>query len=142
MGLPLLIFAVVAMVLIGVGIAVGLVGCVLAAGLLGLGIVSSSFIIGLRSGRPAAGVRAFLVQCGIVAGVPAGAACAWLGKTFFQEFHGDLLVILYGGLGGALAGIIVALALDYISRRLHAWASARLLPARAEVPAIAHREAM
>jgi hypothetical protein len=128
MGLFGLVFLVIALVLIGVGIAIGLVACGLAVVLLGVGVVSSSFVIGLRTGRPAAGIRAFLLQCGILAGIPAGAACAWLGKAFFTAYGSELPILFFGALGGAVAGIVVALSLDFVSRRLHAWASARFLP--------------
>ncbi len=130
MGLFVLVFFVVALVLIGVGIAIGLVASVVAAVLLGIGVVSSSVFVGLRSGRAATGIRAFLIQCGILAGVPAGAVCAWLAKNFFEAYGQDWLVLFYGGLGGACAGIIIALLLDFISRRVQTWAALRLLPAR------------
>lgn len=119
------VFLVVALVLIGVGIAVGLVGCAVAAVLLTLGVVSSSFVIGLRSGRPAVGIRAFLLQCGILAGIPAGAVFAWLAQSFFAAYGSGWPVIIYGAAGGAVAGVLVALLLDFITRRLHIWASAR-----------------
>jgi hypothetical protein len=124
-----LLVTVVALVLIGVGFAVGLVACAMAVALVGLGVVSSSFVIGLLSRRPSAGIRAFLIQSCVLAGIPAGAVCAWLGKSFLAAYGSELLVLACGALGGALAGVIVALALDFISRRLHAWASARFLPA-------------
>ena len=123
-----LVFLVVALVLIGIGIAIGLVACVLAAALAGLGIVSSSFLIGMRTGRPAVGIRAFLLQCGVLAGIPAGALCAWLAQAFLKAYGSGWPVFVYGAAGGAVAGVIVALSLDFVSRRLHAWASARLLP--------------
>jgi hypothetical protein len=123
-----LVFLVVALVLIGIGIAVGLAACGLAAALVGSGIVSSSFVIGIRTGRPAAGIRAFLLQCGVVAGIPAGAVCAWLGQAFFTAYGSGWPVLVYGALGGTAAGVIVALSLDFVSRRLHAWAAALLLP--------------
>ena len=123
-----LVFLVVALVLIGIGIAVGLVACGIASVLLGLGVISSSFVIGLRSGRPAVGVRAFLLQCGILAGIPAGAVCAWLAQSFFAAYGSGWPVLVYGALGGAFAGILVALSLDFISRRLRLWASAPILP--------------
>ncbi len=132
-----LVFLVIALILVGIGIAIGLVACGLAALLVGLGVVSSSFVIGLSTRRPAAGFRAFLLQCGILAGIPAGAVCAWLGKAFFTAVASELPILACGALGGAVAGIIVALSLDFISRRLHAWASARLLRSNASVaPAI------
>ena len=123
-----LVFLVVALVLIGIGIAVGLVGCAIAAALVGLGVVSSSFVIGIRTGHPAAGIRAFLLQCGVLAGIPAGAVCAWLAHAFFTAYGSGWPVIVYGALGGAVAGVVVALSLDFVSRRLHSWASARFLP--------------
>ena len=81
-----LIAVFVALVLIGVGLAIGLVACTLGGILVGLGVVSSSFIIGFRSGRSSAGIRAFLLQCGILAGIPAGAVCAWLAQSFFTAY--------------------------------------------------------
>jgi hypothetical protein len=127
----------VAMVLVGVGIAIGLVGCLAAMVLLALGVVSSSFFVGWRSGRPSAGVRAFLLQCGILAGIPAGAVCAWLAHSFFAAYGSEMPILLYGALGGALVGAVVALGLDLMSRQTHRWFSARVLPARpAEQPAI------
>jgi hypothetical protein len=122
-----LIFLVVALVLIGVGVAVGLV-----AVLLGIGVISSSVVIGVRSGRAAVGIRVFLLQCGILAGIPAGAVCAWLVQSFFEAYGGGWPVLVYGALGGAFAGVCVALFLDFISRRFHAWASSRLLPSHSE----------
>ena len=119
---------VVAMILIGIGVAIGLVGCALAAALLGIGMISSSVFVGLRSGRPAAGIRVFLLQCGILAGIPAGAACAWLAQAFFAAYGSGWQVLAYGALGGAFAGLVIALLVDFISRRLQAWASQRLLP--------------
>jgi hypothetical protein len=123
-----LVFLVVMLVLFGVGLAVGLAVLTLAAVLLGLGVISSSVIVGLRSGRAAAGIRAFLLQCGVLAGAPAGAACAWLVQSLFElEGYGSgWPVLLYGALGGAFAGVLIALSLDFISRRLYSWASSRL----------------
>lgn len=129
-----IVFLIVALILIGIGVAVGLVACALAAGLLGLGVVSSSFIIGLRARRPEAGIRAFLLQCGILAGVPAGAVCAWLAQAFFAAYGSGWPVFIYGALGGAVAGLVVALLLDFLFRRLQNWASARFLPPRPNAP--------
>jgi hypothetical protein len=136
-----LVFLVVALVLIGIGIAVGLVASVIAVALLGLGVISSSFVIGIRTGRPAAGIRAFLLQCGLLAGIPAGAVCAWLAQTFFAAYGSGWPVLVYGALGGAVAGIVVALSLDFVSRRLHAWASARFLPSSSNAPHAIERSA-
>lgn len=133
MGIPGLIFLLVALVLIGVGIAIGLVACAVATGIIALGIVSSSFLVGLRSGRPAAGIRAFLLQCGILAGIPAGAVCAWLGVHFssaLKEQWDHWSVLAWGALGGAVAGVIVALCLDFISRQLHVWITVRMSTTR------------
>lgn len=119
MALFALVFAVVALVLIGVGIAVGLVACALAAVLLGLGMVSSSAFVGLRSGRPALGVRVFLLQCGLLGGIPAGTLCAWLAHSFFEAYGAGWPVLLYGAIGGAVSGIALALLIDFLSLQLH-----------------------
>jgi hypothetical protein len=123
-----LILAAIALVLIGIGIAVGLVVCALAALLVGLGVISSSVIVGIFSGRATDGLRVFLMQCGIIVGVPAGAICALLASSLVAELQGvaDWPVLIGGGLCGGLAGIAVALAFDFMSRHLHTWARLRL----------------
>lgn len=121
-----IVFGVVALILIGVGIVLGLVGLALTAFLVGIGVVSSSVFIGVRSGRASSGIRAFLVQIGLLCGIPAGAVCAWLGQSLFEAYGSGWTVLIYGALGGAFAGVLVALILDYVSRRMGAWASARL----------------
>lgn len=126
MGLFGLVFLVVALVLIGIGIGIGTIACLIAAVLVGLGVISSSFFVAIRAGRPSAGIRAFLLQCGVLAGIPAGAVCAWLGQHFFAAVGGELPILVYGALGGALAGVIVALMLDFVSCRLSGWASTRV----------------
>jgi hypothetical protein len=118
-----LIFLVVALVLIGVGFAIGLVACVLGACLLSLGVLSSSVFVGVRSGRPALALRAFLLQCGVLVGLPAGAVGAWLGWSLLASFDSSAWAVFGGGaLGGAAAGLIIALLLDSSLRRLHYWA--------------------
>jgi hypothetical protein len=114
------------LILIGIGVAVGLVLTLITGILLSLGILSSSILIGLRSGHPSAGIRAFLLQCGVLAGIPIGAGCAWLAQSFFEAYGSGWQVLVYGAIGGAASGVIVALFLDLILRRLQAWASAKL----------------
>lgn len=123
-----LLLGCVMLVLIGIGIAVGLIACALAALLLALGMISTSVLVGVRSGRAADGFRLFLLQCGLVAGVPAGAACALLGSSLAAELRGlvDWQVLIGGALAGAVAGVLVALALDLMTRRLQTWASSKL----------------
>lgn len=121
-----LIFLVVALILIGIGIVVGLVGCVVAAILAALGVVSSSVVIGLLTRRPIAGFRAFLIQCALLAGIPSGILCAWLAHALWAASGPGWLISLYGGLGGALAGLVLALMFDFLFRRMHRWASAKL----------------
>jgi len=135
MAIVSLILAAVALVLIGVGIAAGLVACALAALLVGLGVISSSVVVGMFSGRAADGIRVFLMQCGIIAGVPAGAVCALLATSVMTELQGiaDWPVLIGGGLCGGLAGITVALILDLMARRFRAWAAQRLKPTLARV---------
>ncbi|MEK7949257.1 hypothetical protein [Luteolibacter soli] len=135
MAIVSLILAAIVLVLIGVGIAVGLVACALATLLVGLGVLSSSVVVGMFSGRAADGIRVFLLQCGIIAGVPAGAVCALLATSLMAELQGvtDWPVLIGGGLCGGLAGITVALVLNVMALRLQAWAALRVksAPARA-----------
>ena len=131
-----LVFLVVALILIGVGIVVGLVVCAVAAALVGVGVVSSSVVIGLFRKSSLAGIRAFLLQCGVLAGIPAGVLCAWLAHSLFEAYGTSWVIFLYGALGGALGGVVIALLADFIVRRLHAWAAPKLSFSRREPPAI------
>jgi hypothetical protein len=123
-----LVFLFVALILIGIGFVIGLLAISVTAVLLAVGILSSSVVVALLSRRPAAGIRAFLLQCALLAGVPSGILCAWLAHGIFTAYGTGWTVLLYGALGGAAAGLIIALFLDFIFRRLHSWASATLGP--------------
>jgi hypothetical protein len=124
-----LVFMVIALVLIGIGIGIGIVGCLLAAALVGLGVISSSFAAGLLSRRAVVGFRVFLVQCGVLAGIPAGAFCAWLTQSLFAAYGSGWPVLIYGALGGAFAGLFVALVVAFIGQSVQGWAARRLQPA-------------
>lgn len=115
----------VTLVIMGAGIGIALFACAVAATLVALGVVSSSVAIGFLTKRPATGVRVFLLQCGVLAGIPAGAVTAWIGRAFFEMADESWLIAVYGGIGGALAGAVLALMLDFIFRRSHAWLEER-----------------
>ena len=126
MGIPGLIMLLVMVVLIGAGIGIGLFACAIAAGLAMLGVVSSSVALGFFTKRPATAVRALLLQCGILAGIPAGAVTAWVGRTVLEHVDESWMIAVYGGIGGAFAGALLALMLDFIFRRTHAWVEQRM----------------
>jgi len=115
----------VVLVVVGAGIGVALFACVVAAMLMALGVLSSSVTIGFITKRPATGVRVFLLQCGVLSGIPAGAVTAWIGRTFFEMADASWMIAVYGGIGGALAGAVIALMLDFIFRRSQAWLEER-----------------
>ena len=131
-----LIFLVVALILIGVGIVIGLLAAGLAAALLGVGVVSTSVFVALFRRSSLAGIRAFLLQCGLLAGIPAGVLCAWLARSVIDTYDAGWLVFVYGALGGAISGVVIALLVDAVVRRLHAWAAAKLPLVKREQPAI------
>jgi len=131
-----IVFFLVALVLIGAGFAIGLVACVAAVALVGLGVLSSSVFVGVSAKRPSAGVRAFLLQVGILAGIPAGIATAWLASSFVAAIGGHWPVLVYGAAGGAFAGCLIAVTLDFIFRRAHAFGSARLTVVRSRLTAV------
>ncbi len=126
MGIPGLIALLVMVVLIGIGIGIGLFACLLAGALAALGVVSSSVALGFFTNRPATAVRALLLQCGILAGIPAGAVTAWVGRAVLEKVNESWMIAVYGGIGGAFAGAVLALLLDYILRRTHAWLEQRV----------------
>jgi len=126
MGIPGLIAMLVMIVLIGVGIGIGLFACMVAAALGMLGVVSSSVALGFFTKRPATAVRALLLQCGVLAGIPAGAITAWVGRAFLEKVDESWMIAVYGGIGGAFAGALLALMLDFIFRRTHAWLEQRM----------------
>ncbi len=122
-----LLAVVVMLVLVGVGIVLGAVAVALTLGLVAAGVVSSSVMIGVWRGQAQAGLRAFLLQLGVLGGIPAGMLCAWVGTTLWQEIDSTLVVILVaGGLAGALGGTVVALMFDFLAGRVHHWLGARL----------------
>jgi hypothetical protein len=88
--------------------------------------LSSSVVVGLLTRRPVAGIRAFLLQCAILAGIPSGILCAWLAHSILSSAGPGWLISFYGALGGAAAGLVIALLLEFVFRRLHRWASAKL----------------
>jgi len=113
---------IVALVLIGVGIVFGIIAAVLLAGLIATGIVSSSVAIGFWRGKPQAAVRALLLQIGLLAGIPAGIAGAWLLSAVAEWLRATTpAVVVVGAVGGALAGVVVALLVDTIGRRTGQW---------------------
>lgn len=114
MGLPFLIFAIVCFVLIGVGLALGLVAAALGFALVSLGIVSSSLLLGVWKKRPATAMRAFLVQCGLFAGIPAGLLCGAFAQAFFEMPAAP--TITAGACAGAASGLLVALVCDTLVR--------------------------
>ena len=125
MGIPGLIAMVVMIVLIGVGIGISLFACLIAMALGMLGVVSSSVALGFFTKRPATAVRALLLQCGVLAGIPAGAITAWVGRALLEKVDASWMIAVYGGIGGAFAGALLALLLDFIFRRTHAWLEER-----------------
>ena len=125
MGIPGLIAMLVMIVLIGVGIGIGLFACLIAMALGMLGVVSSSVALGFFTKRPATAVRALLLQCGVLAGIPAGAITAWVGRALLEKVDASWMIAVYGGIGGAFAGALLALLLDFIFRRTHAWLEER-----------------
>jgi hypothetical protein len=128
--LACIVFFLVVLVLVGAGFALGMVACILGLLLLGMGAVSSSFLIGLCSRSSTDGIRALVLQCCVLAGIPAGATCAFLGQAFLSQTPVGWDTLICGASGGALAGLIVALMLDQLSRRLHRWALDRIKPSR------------
>lgn len=135
MGLLGLFAILIMLVLIGVGIGIGLFACAVGAALGALGIVSSSVALGFLTKRPATAMRALLLQCGVLAGIPAGAVTAWLSHSLYTQIAewqgwslagGEWKIPLLGSVGGAFAGVFLALTLDFILRRSHAWVEARV----------------
>ena len=117
----------VMLVLIGVGLVFGAVAAALTLGLVAAGVVSSSVMIGVWRGRAQAGLRALLLQIGVLAGIPAGMLCAWAATSLWEQIDGTLVVILVaGGLAGALGGAVVALMFDFLAGRVQRWLGARL----------------
>jgi hypothetical protein len=99
--------------------------------LMGLGVVSSSVVIGIRSGRPTAGIRAFLILCGLFAGAPAGIVCALICHALFRAYGGDWPVLVYGAIGGAFSGVLIACLFDFATKKLHRWTISQLHPLQA-----------
>jgi hypothetical protein len=118
MGLIGIIVLFVMLIVVGIGIAVGVAAGLTATGLLGLGVISSSILVGLRTGKPSHGIRAFLLQCGVAAGIPSGLFGAGLAELFLGTGIGWPIYAV-GAAIGALTGIAVALIADANWRWIH-----------------------
>ena len=129
MGLFAIIFFFVALVLIGIGIAVGAFVSLLTFVLITLGVISSSVLVGVRRRSAGAGIRVFLILAGVLGGIPCGMLCAWLGTTFLQLAGADAKVLFYGGLSGAVSGVLIAVALDLIFKYSTRWLIGHFKPA-------------
>ena len=121
--------AIVMLVLVGVGMVLGAVAVALTLALVTAGVVSSSVMIGVWRGKAQAGLRAFLLQLGVLGGVPAGMLCAWVGTTLWKEVsldHALIVTLVAGGLAGAVGGVVVALMFEFVAGRVQRWLGARL----------------
>ena len=125
MGLIGIIVLFIMLILVGIGIAIGVAAGLAATGLLGLGVISSSILVGLRTGKPSHGIRAFLLQCGLAAGISSGLLGAGLVELFLGTGIG--WPIYAGGAGiGVLVGVAVALIVDDNWRWIHSWAMRKI----------------
>lgn len=118
-----LIAALIALVVIGVGVSLGLMACIAAAALAGAGVISTSVIIGFWKRRTLAGVQAFFCQCGVLLGAPAGALMTWGAWHVWPMVSGDWRVLTLGAVGGAAGALIVAWLASAAAARftMHAW---------------------
>ena len=135
MGVFGIVFFFVFLMFIGAGIVIGAVVTVIAFALVSLGVVSSSVIVGIRKRSAGAGIRTFLLLCGVLGGIPCGMFCAWLASNFAEIVGDDAKIFIYGGLSGAIGGLIIAVMFDYILRN-----SARWLAGRFKIPSAAKEE--
>ena len=122
MAIVSLIGLIVMLVLVGVGIALGAAAAVATVVLVTAGVISSSVAVGLWRGKAEAGLRALLIQVGIITGVPAGMLCTWVATQLYARVDAELVKVLaIGAVCGALSGLLVALLFDFIARRVQAW---------------------
>jgi hypothetical protein len=99
--------ALIALVVIGVGIAIGLITCLAVSLLASVGVISTSVLVGLWQRRALAGFQALLVQCGVALGAPAGAVLAWGVAHVWPMFSGVGRVLIAGSIGGAIGGLVI-----------------------------------
>jgi hypothetical protein len=100
--------ALLALVVIGIGVAIGLVTCLAVSLLASVGMLSTSVLVGVWTRRTLAGFQALFVQCGIALGAPAGAALAWGVSHVWPMFGADGRVLIAGAMGGAGGGLVIA----------------------------------
>ena len=49
-----------------------------------------------------------------------------MGRALLEKVDESWMIAVYGGIGGAFAGALLALLLDFIFRRMHAWLEQRI----------------
>ena len=116
MGIPGLIFLVVALLLIGVGFALGLVAVALCAAMAGLGVISSSVAFGIFRRSPSDALLAMIYQFAVLGGIPGGMVVAWVVSEWLRSASSLLPTLLMGAFAGALSGYLLAWILSWILR--------------------------
>jgi uncharacterized protein YggT (Ycf19 family) len=74
-----------------------------------IGVVTISLIVGFSSGKVLSGLRALLVQLGVLAGAPVGAVVALVFAQTWPEFSHHGVILAMGGATGAFGGLVMAL---------------------------------
>jgi len=128
-GVLFLFFALMMIVMLGVGIVLGItlvvVSLVLAGVLMLLimvGVVSTSSLVGFLSRRRGPAVTALFTQVGAVAGTPIGVIGFWLFRQLANLSQiSQTWIVIGGGIGGLLSGAIVGWLFSLVCRHIYRW---------------------
>ena len=112
----LFVLAAVMLVLVGMGIVISLTFLACTAIFVGLGVISSSALVALFRRRFSSGLRALHYQLLALIGLPCGAGTLWLACSLFDVQIRQRYILAIGGAIGIVAGIIMALILDWSFR--------------------------
>jgi hypothetical protein len=125
-----IIGALVALLLIGVGVAIGLIACLALAALTSVGVVSTSVLVGCWKRQVLAGLQVLFVQCGVLMGAPVGAVLAWGAWHLWPMINGEWRVLAAGAVGGAGGGLVIAwlasAAAEGLARHTWPWLTGRV----------------
>ncbi|HEX2617898.1 MAG TPA: hypothetical protein VHL57_10170 [Flavobacteriales bacterium] len=130
MDTPGIIGALIALLIIGVGVAIGLIASLALAVLTSVGVVSISILVACWKRQMLAGLQVFFVQCGVLMGAPAGAMLAWGAWHLWPMINGEWRVLAAGAVGGAGGGLVIAwlasAAAEGLARHTWPWVRGRV----------------